>query len=239
MALGAAIVALAVATVPATADVNPEPLWNAYPLQGGARTAVPSTNGQGTTAPAARPQGRPAATGPAAPAAGADGGRSPLLAVAIGALTAVALALAWVLVAASLSRRRAQTRELRPPDGPVAIPPRPEPVAALPAPAAEPEECEIVWWTEGADPQFRAVGRNGTGRGYVAARSPGVADPRPPLRQGETLEAWEALVEHLEKRGWTPYGPPPAGNGRPWYAQRFERRARTARPPARAGGDRA
>jgi hypothetical protein len=191
-------------------------------------------------------------------AAGED--RSPLVAVAVGAGAGLVLVAAWLLVSAG--RRKLVRRRGHGPDEPrqlaaAPLPPRPAPArasapelgapprppefvpaAALPAPPAEREHCEIVWWTNGEAAQFRAIGRNRSGRRYVAGRSPTVADPRPPLRQAETLEAWETLVRHLETRGWTPQGPHDPLSGAPWYAHRFERARRPARKPAQPAGGR-
>jgi hypothetical protein len=88
------------------------------------------------------------------------------------------------------------------------------------------ERCRVIWCPDESGSQFRAVGTNRAGRRYVAARSPAVPDPRPPLRQPETLAAYEALVERLQKRGWRPDPSRPL-NGSPWYAQSFQR----LRPP--------
>jgi len=115
-------------------------------------------------------------------------------------------------------------------DRPAAVhasPPAPgaDPVAAMGSPDGA-EECRIIWCPDDSGSQFRAVGTNRAGRRYVAARSPTVPDSRPPLRQPETLAAFEALVERLQKRGWSPDPSRPL-NGSPWYAQSFQR----LRPP--------
>jgi hypothetical protein len=113
----------------------------------------------------------------------------------------------------------------------------PESVAVTAASAAGDERCGIVWRPDSGGGQFRAMGTNRAGRRYVAARSPTVRDPRPPLREPETLAAYEALLARLRKNGWIPE---PAGNGNGngngalWYAQSFHRR----RPERQAAPDR-
>jgi hypothetical protein len=118
--------------------------------------------------------------------------------------------------------------------------PAPEPVPeAVLAPVAPPppedEHCRIEWWTVASGAQFRAMGTNRSGRRYVAGRSATLPDPRSPLRQAATLEAFEALVRQLEKRGWMAEQPG-AAHGSPWYAQSFQRPRRPQRKPGRPEG---
>lgn len=263
VAVGAAICAIAPgAAASARVDPTPAPLWRAYPLDDQVRPGGTSTIDRAAVADSGRV--RPGANRSPGPAALAgDPGRDPLSAAVVGVLAGLAFALALMAVPAArgaVVRRLARARGARPgglalraasPSGLPAVsaaktllalePHRTEadPVAVLAPSPAEREQCEIVWWTSDDGAQFRAIGRNRAGRLYVAARSPALGDPRPPVRDGETLEAWRALVANLHKRGWTPQGPTPSANGTPWYAQRFERPRRPAREPARAAGGRA
>ena len=102
--------------------------------------------------------------------------------------------------------------------------PDPEIAAALTEPddargrAVRPQECEVRWWRGYVKSQFSAVATEAGGAEAVVASSPYFRwhKSSPPQESPAAAAALRALVETLEREGWTI-----AGRGEEWFAVRF------------------
>jgi len=226
---------------------EPDPLWEAYPLEQ-REDPPPSPTPAGTPTPAQR---EPAEPPPARSAsdAGPDGGDGslPWAALLAGAGTVGAGGAALLL----LRRRRGPgegSAPARRPGPPAPARPRGRPVAPLlpsfpreappsrnghdpagagggAAVAAPPRsrvrvECVIAWQPGPGGSRFRAIATSEGGASRVAGESTAFWWPasRPPILTRTTQEAHAGLVNELLSQGWRP-----TGAGFPWYARRFRR----------------
>jgi hypothetical protein len=86
------------------------------------------------------------------------------------------------------------------------------------ATAAGPEECEVRWWRGYVKSHFFAVVTGADGTEATVTKSPSFRwhSSEPPPETPVTAAALRALVESLEREGWTV-----AGRGEDWFAVRL------------------